>query len=90
MNGTMVANPMAQRTSLFACLMFFVAFSPLRGDETQTIEFNRDVRPILSDYCFACHGPDKNHREADLRLETEAGLLGDGNKSGAIKPGKPE
>ena len=80
MNGTMVAYPMAQRTSLFACLMFFVAFSPLQGDETQTIEFNRDVRPILSDYCFACHGPDKNHREADLRLDTEAGLLGDGNK----------
>lgn len=90
MNGTMVAYPMAQRTSLFACLMFFVAFSPLQGDETQTIEFNRDVRPILSDYCFACHGPDKNHREADLRLDTEAGLLGDGSKSGAIKPGKPE
>lgn len=38
------------------------------------VDFNFHVRPILSDRCFKCHGPDANHRKADLRLDTEAGL----------------
>jgi hypothetical protein len=48
------------------------------------IEFNRDVRPILSDNCFYCHGPDKGHREGDLRLDLRDEAL----KAGAITPGK--
>ncbi len=51
-----------------------------------TVEFNRDVRPILSDNCFYCHGPDANHREADLRLDLRDEAL----EAKAIVPGKPE
>lgn len=42
--------------------------------DTRVISFNRDIRPILSDHCFQCHGPDGNARKENLRLDTEAGI----------------
>ena len=57
----------------------------------RTIEFNRDVRPILSENCFACHGPDARKRKANLRLDVEESAKS-ALKSGAqaIVPGKPD
>ena len=72
--------------------LVLVLFQPIaRGADTPipaVIEFNRDVRPILSENCYACHGPDANKREAELRLDTEAGLFGKGAKKQPIVPAK--
>ena len=51
----------------------------------ERIEYNRDVRPILSDKCFLCHGPDAGSRKAKLRLDRREDALA----KGAFVPGKP-
>ncbi|MEZ6055206.1 MAG: PSD1 and planctomycete cytochrome C domain-containing protein [Planctomycetaceae bacterium] len=43
--------------------------------QTRMVDFTRDIRPVLAENCFHCHGPDPKHREGDLRLDTAAGAL---------------
>ena len=57
---------------LIAIVSFFCTAS-LNGDE---IDFNRDIRPILSDKCYFCHGPDGERREAGLRLDSQEEAIG--------------
>src|SRR5436305_10061762 len=55
------------------------------------VDFQREVRPLLADKCFACHGRDAEHREGGLRLDVREAALKGGDSSGAaIVPAKPE
>ena len=69
--------------------LLFLAASLAHGAEPSVpakIEFNRDVRPILSDNCYHCHGNDPAHRKAKLRLDVREAAL----EKEAFVPGKPE
>ena len=70
---------------IFLCLSLY-ASPTLQGK----VDFTNDVRPILSEYCFHCHGPDKSTREADLRLDLSKGAMKDLGGYSAVVPGKPE
>ncbi len=62
------------KPAIYCLLAFFLAFCPV--GLAREISFNRDIRPILSDRCFACHGPDASDRKAKLRLDRADGPEG--------------
>ena len=68
---------------LAACLVVAAGAAVAQEPSTAAIRFNRDVRPILSDNCLPCHGPDRAHREADLRLDRREDALE------VLHPGSP-
>ncbi len=67
-----------------------VAIAVLSTANAADISYNRDIRPILSDNCFHCHGPDKRGRKADLRLDIREEAIADHDGFRAIVPSKPE
>jgi hypothetical protein len=68
-----------------AALSVVILVGTGRAADLPALDFNRDIRPILSENCFYCHGQDGNKREADLRLDDRAAAI----EVGAIVPGDP-
>ncbi|MBI1832183.1 MAG: DUF1549 domain-containing protein, partial [Planctomycetes bacterium] len=58
-----------------ACALCLLTPAALVAQPAKTIEFNRDIRPILSDNCYTCHGPAKSTRKVDLRVDTKDGAM---------------
>ncbi|MEQ1858712.1 MAG: DUF1553 domain-containing protein [Chthoniobacteraceae bacterium] len=80
-------SPVLARLNSFSAGLL-LSCATLRGADT--VEFNRDIRPLLSDRCFYCHGPDEKKREAKLRLDTRDGATADLGGYAAIVPASPE
>src|SRR6267154_504037 len=74
----------------FLCVALFL-FTARSVSGVEPLQFNHDIRPILSDRCFKCHGPDKASRKASLRLDLAEEAYAERKKPGkyAIVPGKP-
>src|SRR5262245_20411623 len=84
------ATLMRAYTLGFASFVFLAAGAarPVYGD---AVDFQRDVRPLLSRHCFKCHGPDDKARKAKLRLDVrEAATKGGRSGLPAVAPGKPD
>ncbi|HXB69389.1 MAG TPA: DUF1553 domain-containing protein [Candidatus Acidoferrales bacterium] len=70
-------------------MLFLSAVTCARAAPDPPIQFNRDIRPILSERCYTCHGPDERKRLSKLRLDVEADAKGDRGGHAAIVPGQP-
>lgn len=75
------------RPIVFACVSVIGA-GIATGDEP--IDFNRDIRPLFSNSCWTCHGPDEGQRATALRLDTESGSQADLGGYAAVVPGQPD
>ena len=73
----------------YVVLLLALAVSPLCQVLADEIDFDRDIQPILSDKCYACHGPDEKQRKANLRLDLKASALAKRDGYFIILPGQP-
>src|SRR5262245_66175733 len=100
MTRRVVHSPKLNRRSVVAGFVrvfvpAIVFFTPLSAAEStgEKVDFNRDIRPVLANKCFKCHGPDAKERKGGsdgLRLDTQDGSRQDLGGYAAIVSGKPD
>ncbi len=79
------------RIAVFAALAVLLGVAgAFAADPAAQVDFNRDIRPILSKNCFACHGHDDGHRVRNLRIDRRDDALKERRKGAPIVPGQPD
>ena len=78
------------RVLLLIVFGFLMLLAPRRASAAEPVDFNRDIRSILSNNCFQCHGPDEEELHGGLRLDSREAATGESDSGIAIVPGEPD
>lgn len=85
--------PCRAMSAILLCVSVFLLADTVLAtpqDDADRISFDRQIRPILSDLCFDCHGPDESQRTSGLRLDQQAGLFSRRDGGFVVAAGQPE
>lgn len=80
----------AVSSGMLAAVIGLCSLAAAQQPAAVPVDFARQIRPILSDKCFFCHGPDPKHREAELRLDSRAGVFEHAGDAKIVVPGQPD